>query len=196
MLRFASARMPVSKERLPSLIAASMSSVPTTRSSVALTGSSTTFIGSSSTGGSALSYFSWHSSHQFDLSAGSSWKRQPWMHWRGGRRSASARTAVDFAVPFSPWIKTPPSRGLTTFSTSAFFMSSCPIMAVNGNVPCRFIMCCPPFVVFIRPRRLPVLPQSRGKAPVISLSFRRRRSTSASAPLRAAFQRCSGAPTG
>ena len=57
----------------------------------------------------------------------------------GGKRSASARTAVDFAVPFSPCIKTPPSLGLTTFSTSAFFIVSWPMMAVKGNVPVRFI---------------------------------------------------------
>ena len=42
----------------------------------------------------------------------------------GGKRLASARTAVDFAVPFSPSIKTPPMDGLMAFSKRANFISS------------------------------------------------------------------------
>ena len=42
----------------------------------------------------------------------------------GGKRLASARTAVDFAVPFSPSIKTPPMDGLIAFSKRANFISS------------------------------------------------------------------------
>jgi len=43
-----------------------------------------------------------------------------------------ARAAVDFAVPRSPRIKTPPIRGLTAFNTSARRMRSWPTIAVNG----------------------------------------------------------------
>ena len=198
--------MPVSKERFPSRMAASISSVPTTRSSVALTGSSTTFMGSSSTSGALPSYFSWHSSHHAAGASGSSWNRQPLMQRRGGSRSASARTAVDFAVPFSPWINTPPSRGFTTLSTSACFIFSCPMMAVKGNVSCLFINSAscinsfsgdpPPQILAVnRLRRLLLtrLPR-RGTAPVISPSFRRWRSTSSAAPPPRGFRRYFAAP--
>jgi photosystem II stability/assembly factor-like uncharacterized protein len=41
-----------------------------------------------------------------------------------GRSSDKALTAVDFAVPFSPLIKTPPIVGSITFKTNAFFINS------------------------------------------------------------------------
>ena len=50
----------------------------------------------------------------------------------GGNRFASARTAVDLAVPFSPSISTPPMDGLIALSKRANFISSCPTIAVNG----------------------------------------------------------------
>ena len=40
--------------------------------------------------------------------------------------------AVDFAVPFSPRINTPPMRGLIAFNTSARFSRSWPTRALNG----------------------------------------------------------------
>ena len=45
---------------------------------------------------------------------------------------ARPRTAVDFAVPFSPRISTPPISGRTAHSTSASRNRSCPTMALNG----------------------------------------------------------------
>src|SRR5690606_22452978 len=50
-----------------------------------------------------------------------------------GIKSASARTAVDLAVPFSPRINTPPRLILTRLSSSPFFIISCPTIAANGN---------------------------------------------------------------
>ena len=50
----------------------------------------------------------------------------------GGNRFASARTAVDLAVPFSPSINTPPMDGLIALSNRANFISSWPTIAVNG----------------------------------------------------------------
>ena len=41
-----------------------------------------------------------------------------------GSRLGNARTAVDFAVPFSPSINTPPMDGLIAFSKRANFISS------------------------------------------------------------------------
>ena len=46
--------------------------------------------------------------------------------------SARPRTAVDFAVPFSPRISTPPISGRTAHSTSASRSRSWPTMALNG----------------------------------------------------------------
>ena len=48
-------------------------------------------------------------------------------------RSTSARTMVDFAVPFSPRTKTPPISGEMLARISARAMSSAPRTAVNGN---------------------------------------------------------------
>jgi hypothetical protein len=50
----------------------------------------------------------------------------------GGKRRASARTAVDFAVPFSPRTSTPPTSGETAFRRRASFRSSWPTMAEKG----------------------------------------------------------------
>ena len=49
-----------------------------------------------------------------------------------GSRLASARTAVDFAVPFSPRTSTPPTSGEMAFTSRASFRSSWPTMAENG----------------------------------------------------------------
>lgn len=51
-----------------------------------------------------------------------------------GNKAAKARTAVDLAVPLSPWIKTPPILGLMAFKINARTISSCPTMAVNGYI--------------------------------------------------------------
>ena len=45
---------------------------------------------------------------------------------------ASARTAVDFAVPFSPRISTPPISGRTAHNKSASRSRSWPTIALNG----------------------------------------------------------------
>src|ERR671917_110675 len=50
----------------------------------------------------------------------------------GGRSLASARTAVDFAVPFSPRTSTPPTSGETALRSKASLRSSCPTMAEKG----------------------------------------------------------------
>src|SRR5262249_24593326 len=60
-------------------------------------------------------------------------KGQPATTAMSGNRRASARTAVDFAVPLWPRISTPPITGLMAFSSSASLIDSCPAMAVNGN---------------------------------------------------------------
>ncbi len=45
---------------------------------------------------------------------------------------ARPRTAVDFAVPFSPRISTPPISGRTAHNTNASRSRSCPTIALNG----------------------------------------------------------------
>ena len=147
MLRFASARMPASNSFLPCRIAASISSVPTTRSSVALTGSSTTRMGTlSSFMRAPAAAFLRQSSQKNSGAAGSQRHAQPATARMAGSSSAAARTAVDFAVPFSPLISTPPKDGMTILSKSAFFISSCPTMAEKGYV--FFIMQVFPFSRF------------------------------------------------
>ena len=51
-----------------------------------------------------------------------------------GITSASARTIVVFAVPFSPRTRTPPTSGDTVVKISASAMSWEPTTAENGNV--------------------------------------------------------------
>ncbi len=46
--------------------------------------------------------------------------------------AARPRTAVDFAVPFSPRISTPPISGRTAHNTRASRSRSCPTSALNG----------------------------------------------------------------
>src|SRR5262249_49075583 len=60
-------------------------------------------------------------------------KGQPATTSISGNRRESARTAVDFAVPLWPRIRTPPIIGLMAFSSNASLIDSCPTMAVNGN---------------------------------------------------------------
>jgi hypothetical protein len=59
--------------------------------------------------------------------------RQPATTSTGGSTAVSARTAVDFAVPFSPRTSTPPIAGETAFKISASRMSSIATTALNGN---------------------------------------------------------------
>jgi len=49
-----------------------------------------------------------------------------------GSKAARDLTAVDFAVPFSPLISTPPIEGLMAFRIRAFFNFSCPTIAEKG----------------------------------------------------------------
>src|SRR5205807_8575120 len=51
-----------------------------------------------------------------------------------GSSRARARTAVDFAVPFSPRMSTPPIAGLIALSTSDCFIDSWPTSAVKGKM--------------------------------------------------------------
>src|SRR5262249_21704519 len=99
-------------------------------SSVAPRGSSTTETATSFEAGEVLPV---QSAQRLRSSAGSQLKRQPSTTEIRGRRSASARTAVDFPVPPCPMIKTPPINGSTTLRINASFISSWPTMAVNGN---------------------------------------------------------------
>ena len=41
---------------------------------------------------------------------------------------------VDLAVPFSPFMRTPPIPGSITFRIRAFFIRSWPTIAANGNI--------------------------------------------------------------
>src|SRR4029077_14045403 len=50
-----------------------------------------------------------------------------------GSSRASARTAVDLPVPFSPRIRTPPMVGTTAFRIRASFIESWPTIAVKGK---------------------------------------------------------------
>jgi hypothetical protein len=49
-------------------------------------------------------------------------------------RLPTRRAAVDFAVPRSPRIRTPPMRVSTAFKMSARRMRSCPTIAVKGKM--------------------------------------------------------------
>ena len=51
----------------------------------------------------------------------------------GGSSGASARTAVDFAVPRSPRTSTPPTSGATALTSSASISASWPTMADSGK---------------------------------------------------------------
>ena len=137
MLRFASASTPGSKRRVPVRRAASMSIVPTTRSSEALMGSSTTRIRRLWCGRvpAAIS-LARQSSHSASRSAGSHPKWQPSTTSCSGSSLASARTAVDLPVPFSPRMSTPPIVGTIAFRIRASFIDSWPTIAVKGN-ECR-----------------------------------------------------------
>ena len=73
-----------------------------------------------------------HSSHQRRGSAGLQEKRQSSTTSISGSRRDSARTAVDFAVPRSPRISTPPMAGLMALSSRAVFIESWPTRAVKG----------------------------------------------------------------
>ena len=65
--------------------------------------------------------------------AGEQENRQPATTSTGGSTAVSARTAVDFAVPFSPRTSTPPIAGEMALRISASRMSSIATTALNGN---------------------------------------------------------------
>ncbi len=73
------------------------------------------------------------SGHCGSGAAGEHEKRQPATTSTGGRTAVSARTAVDFAVPFSPRTSTPPIAGEIALRMSASRMSSMATTALNGN---------------------------------------------------------------
>lgn len=98
-----------------------MSSAPTSRSSEAPTGSSTILAARSPPGPSAGCG---PSGQPGSGAAGSQENRHPSTVRTGGSSAASARTAVDLAVPFSPRTRTPPTAGETAFSSSASRRSS------------------------------------------------------------------------
>src|SRR5205807_9911921 len=105
-----------------------MSSEPVSRSSVAPTGSS-----ASVTGRDSGETSSWGpAGHPGSGAAGSQEYGQPRTTGTGGSNSASPRTMVDFAVPFSPRTRTPPMAGDTALSSSASFRSAIPTMPANG----------------------------------------------------------------
>ena len=98
---------------MPSVSARAMSIVPATRSSVAFSGSVTTRrrrrrVSSASPAATR----SRQSSHAG--AAGSHTNAQPATISISGSSSASARTAVDFAVPLGPLTNSPPTAGLTS----------------------------------------------------------------------------------
>ena len=131
--RLARARSPGSKVLTPSFNARSMLIVPHTRSSVAPRGRSTTGTGASSRISFPFSSSRARQSPQrFASSKGSQPYRQSRTRAIAGRRSARARTAVDFPVPRWPIISTPPIFGSITFRSRANFISSWPTMAVKG----------------------------------------------------------------
>lgn len=51
---------------------------------------------------------------------------------RDDNNAASPRTAVDFAVPFSPRMSAPPISGRTAHNNNASRSRSCPTIALNG----------------------------------------------------------------
>src|ERR1700694_187116 len=137
MLRLASARTPGSKRFDPVRRAASMSIVPTTRSSEALIGSSTTRMRRLCEGSTPADLRrSRQSAHSASTSDGSQPKWQPSTTLCSGRSLASARTAVDLPVPFSPRMRTPPIVGTIAFKIRASFIDSWPTIAVKGKL-CR-----------------------------------------------------------
>src|SRR6266498_2081622 len=75
-----------------------------------------------------------HSVHHVDGLSGSQPKRQSSTTFTLGSSAANAREAVDFAVPRSPRINTPPMRVSTAFKMRARLMRSCPTIAVNGKI--------------------------------------------------------------
>ena len=65
--------------------------------------------------------------------SGSQCHGQPATTWDCGRSEARPRTAVDFAVPFSPRSNTPPILGKTALASKARLIFSRPTRAVKGN---------------------------------------------------------------
>ncbi len=126
--RCAFANSPGSYAFTPSASARSRSSEPTTRSSETPTGNSTRYAGRSSAAAPRCG----PSGHCGSGAAGSQANRQPATVAIDGSNPASARTIVDFAVPFSPRTSTPPTAGDTAFSSSPSRRSSIPTTAVNG----------------------------------------------------------------
>mmetsp|Transcript_19820 Transcript_19820/g.51518 ORF Transcript_19820/g.51518 Transcript_19820/m.51518 type:complete len:313 (+) Transcript_19820:3598-4536(+) len=135
MPRLAFASRPGSKAFTPSVKAFSMSMVPHTRSSVAPRGKSIMGIFMDSTGSCSPALRRMRiSSLMTSGSEGSELKASLATTWISGSKSARARMVVDFPVPLSPMIITPPILGSITFRIKDSFISSWPTMAVNGKM--------------------------------------------------------------
>ena len=138
MPRLALASNPGSKAFTPSDRAFSMSIVPQTRSSVAPRGRSTivTFF-LAMVKGMASSTLCRTSSLIKSGSLGSELKGSLATTSISGKRSAKALIVVDFPVPRSPIIITPPILGSMTLSIRDNFISSWPTIAVKGKTTRR-----------------------------------------------------------
>ncbi|RAL44759.1 hypothetical protein DM860_003518 [Cuscuta australis] len=110
-----------------------MSMVPQTRSSVAPNGRSTMLILVRATGKSSpAEIFSRISTLITSGSSGSELNGSPETTLISGSKSTNDRTVVDFPVPRSPIIITPPIFGSITLSKRHNFISSCPTIAEKG----------------------------------------------------------------
>src|SRR5678815_2721477 len=84
-----------------------------------------------------------HSVHQVLGLSGSQPKRQSSTTLTLGSRAASARAAVDLAVPRSPRINTPPMRVATAFKINARRMRCWPTIAVKGKIEGMYVLFTP-----------------------------------------------------
>merc|ERR1719183_2308942 len=133
MPRFAFARRPGSNALVPSVRAFSMSIVPQTRSSVAPRGRSTMLIGTLVDSSVLPALYASSTSGLMRLgSVGEDMNASSLTTSMRGRRSTRARTVVDLPVPRSPMTMMPPMLGSMMFIIAANFISSWPMMAVNG----------------------------------------------------------------
>ena len=111
-----------------------MSRLPATRSSLADKGTSASWGAKATDGSAPFRFFPAQEGQSHSSGAsGSQCHGQPATTWDCGRSEARPRTAVDFAVPFSPRSNTPPILGKTALASKARLIFSCPTRAVKGN---------------------------------------------------------------
>mmetsp|Transcript_6204 Transcript_6204/g.20791 ORF Transcript_6204/g.20791 Transcript_6204/m.20791 type:complete len:253 (+) Transcript_6204:1594-2352(+) len=131
--RLALARSPGSNALVPSVRAFSMSMVPHTRSSVAPRGRSTMLMGTLAVSMVSPRLYRASTSGAIKFgSVGEDMNASSLTMSIRGRRSTSARTVVDFPVPRSPITMIPPMFGSMMFIIAANFISSWPMIALNG----------------------------------------------------------------